>query len=131
MADLLFVYGTLRSGSASPMARELARNAALIGPARMRGRLVDLGLYPGLLDAGDSDDWVDGEVWGMRAPDELLPAIDAYEGCGVNDPEPHEYKRVIRIAVLASGERVAAWVYLYRGSVAIAGVSSAERSQTR
>lgn len=129
MADLLFVYGTLRSGSASPMARELARSAALIGPARMRGRLVDLGLYPGLVDADDPDDWVDGEVWGMRAPGELLPAIDAYEGCGANDPEPHEYKRVIRIATLATGERVAAWVYLYRGDVPAASVTSAARSQ--
>ncbi len=113
MLDRIFVYGTLRSTSHAPMAAEFARHAALIGTATIRGRRVDLGPYSGLVDAVGPDDIVDGEVWRLRAPAEYLPELDTYEGCGAGDPEPHEFRRVVRTATLDSGEPVEAWVYVY------------------
>jgi gamma-glutamylcyclotransferase (GGCT)/AIG2-like uncharacterized protein YtfP len=113
MLDSIFVYGTLRSTSAAPMAREFARNATLVGPARMRGRTIDLGRYPGLLEPAGPDDWVEGELWRFQAPETYLPILDAYEGCGPDDPQPHEYKRVIRETIFEAGDALDAWVYLY------------------
>ncbi len=114
MLDLIFVYGTLRSTSPAPMAREFARNATLLGPARTPGRLIDLGRYPGLLEPAGNDDMVDGEIWRLDDPESFLPALDAHEGCGPDDPEPHEYKRIVRAAILAgSSQAKDVWVYLY------------------
>ena len=45
--SLLFVYGTLRPFVDIPMAKWLRRAAHYVGPATMRGRLYDLGAYPG------------------------------------------------------------------------------------
>jgi len=113
MLDRIFVYGTLRSTSPAPMAREFAKNATLIGPARIPGRLIDLGRYPGLLEPNTPDDWVDGERWQLHAPESYLPVLDAYEGCGPDDPEPQEYERVARFVSRDTGKQDDAWVYLY------------------
>jgi len=112
MLDRIFVYGTLRSTSSAPMAREFAKNATLVGPARVPGRLIDLGQYPGLLEPNSPDDRVEGELWQLHAPESYLPVLDAYEGCGPDDPEPHEYQRVVRTITRNTGEQVDVWVYL-------------------
>jgi len=113
MLDHIFVYGTLRSTSPAPMACEFAKNATLIGPARVPGRLIDLDRYPGLLEPNTPDDRVEGELWQPHAPESYLPVLDAYEGCGPNDLEPWEYQRVVRKIRRDTGEEVDVWVYLY------------------
>lgn len=110
--DLLFVYGSLRSGGTVPMARELAQSATLLGPARMAGRVVDLGPYTGLIAAVSEADWVEGEVWRLHDPADLLPRLDDYEGCGPNDPEPHEFVRVVQGAVTQTGIALSVMVYV-------------------
>ena len=47
MPSHLFVYGSLRSESAHPMARRLRVSARLIGKGSARGVLYDLGAYSG------------------------------------------------------------------------------------
>lgn len=42
----LFVYGTLRSGFQSPAYSYISRYFTLIGEAKVKGRLYDLGDYP-------------------------------------------------------------------------------------
>ncbi len=108
--ERLFVYGTLRSGSAHPMAAYLAARARCVGAARCAGRTVDLGAYPGLLDeAGTS---TAGELWELAEPsDETLARLDDYEGCAEG-----LFERARREVRTADGRAVAAWVYLYRGS---------------
>jgi len=112
---LLFVYGTLRRDSPNSRHAMLARAARLVGRARMRGRLYQLGGYPGLVPAPDAERWVQGEVYELTDPEALLARLDEYEGCGPRDPEPHEYERVRAEAWMASGAREEAWVYVYRG----------------
>ena len=104
----LFVYGTLRRGAA--MHALLEPGAEWVGPARLRGRLYDLGAFPGLAD-GRSGDWVQGELYRLAGADPaaLLDALDRYEG--------HAFRRVAREAVRADGTCVAAWVYRFAGSV--------------
>ena len=100
----------------------LAREAKFVGRARIQGRLFRLGEYPGLVLSRDPDRWVHGEVYALDRPSDTLPdtlaRLDDYEGCGPDDPEPHEFERVEQDIILESGARDKAWVYIYEGSTA-------------
>jgi gamma-glutamylcyclotransferase (GGCT)/AIG2-like uncharacterized protein YtfP len=98
---LLFAYGTLMRGYAlHPL---LARDARYLGKGRVRGRLLDLRRYPGLVDG---DGWVRGELYRLRDR-ELLRALDRAEG--------YNFERRRAGVRLAGGRRSRAWVYRYRG----------------
>lgn len=113
----LFVYGTLRRAGGGPARRLLEEGATFVGAARVPGRLYDLGDFPGMREPASPEDRVVGEVYELSAPDELLPRLDAYEGCAPADPPPHPFRRSVRLAELEEGTRLPAWVYLYRPSV--------------
>jgi gamma-glutamylcyclotransferase (GGCT)/AIG2-like uncharacterized protein YtfP len=116
MSIRLFVYGTLREGRAP---REIADTAALmqaIGRGVARGRVYDLGAYPGAVFAlGEASGEIEGEVF--EVPDEdVLRALDAYEGFEPDDPEASLFLR-IRIEVRMSGESIDCWAYQYNRAV--------------
>lgn len=119
---LLFVYGTLRpclEGSDVPIARWLAARAEHAGAARTRGRLYDLGPYPGLViaeRAGERSGWVVGDVYRLPRPLRLLAVLDRYEA-GARRAQPR-FERVERTIRFGDRRSVAAWVYVYRGSLA-------------
>jgi gamma-glutamylcyclotransferase (GGCT)/AIG2-like uncharacterized protein YtfP len=98
---LLFAYGTLMRGYA--LHGLLARGATLLGEGRVRGRLVDLRRYPGLVDG---EGWVRGELYRLNDR-ELLDALDREEGYNFE-------RRRVGIS-LTDGRRSRAWVYRYRG----------------
>lgn len=118
--DRLFVYGTLRRGHPSGMAHLMGSDIEFLGHARTRGRLEDLGAYPGLRRPRNPDDWVSGEVYRLGETGEALARIDAYEGCGPEDPHPHEFERVQTEAILIdSGQLERVWVYLWKGAASL------------
>lgn len=74
---LVFVYGTLREGEVNDI-RRLRPMPRRLGTGRTRGRLWDLGWYPGAqFDAAGADDWVHGEVYAIAAA--LERALDTVE----------------------------------------------------
>ena len=93
ISDRLFVYGTLMRGFDHPMARLLAANADFIGDAHCRGQLYLVKHYPGLVLSDDPADVVHGELYRLRARDEMLHEFDMYEACGEGFPQPTEYLR--------------------------------------
>lgn len=105
-AELLFTYGTLMRGYA--LHPVLARGATFLGEARVRGRLLDLGRYPGLVDGAGT---VRGELYRIDGP-ELLAAIDREEG--------YNFERRRATVTLVAGGRRRAWLYRYRGPRALA-----------
>ena len=117
MTQRLFVYGTLRRDSRHSMFHLLARHAEFEGRARIRGRLYDLGEYPGVLITTDRSRWVHGDVYTLKNADEALARLDEYEGCGPGDPKPHEFEPVMDDAVLEDGRIKRVWVYVYRGAL--------------
>jgi gamma-glutamylcyclotransferase (GGCT)/AIG2-like uncharacterized protein YtfP len=117
MTRRLFVYGTLRKDARSSKHHLLGPAANPVGRARTRGRLHDLGEYPGLVLSADPDAWVYGEVYELGDPAEALARLDDDEGCGSRDPGPHEFEREELFAELESGKRTRTWVYVYKGSV--------------
>lgn len=110
----LFVYGTLRRGHENPAARRLAVEARYQGPATLAGRLVDLGSYPGLIPALQPTEQVQGELFELPENGNLLDYLDRYEGCHPDDPEPHEYCRIVCTATDEDGVRIWCWTYLYQ-----------------
>jgi gamma-glutamylcyclotransferase (GGCT)/AIG2-like uncharacterized protein YtfP len=109
--SLLFVYGTLRPFVNIPMARWLQVVASYVGPAKTRGRLYDLGPYPGLTPAQCAGEWVAGDLYRVRSLS-VLRALDRYEsGAGAGRP-----RFLRRACVVYLGRRPArvAWVYMYQ-----------------
>lgn len=142
MTDLLFVYGTLRAACRSAMGCEqrqiLARESRLIGPGWVRGRLFDLGEYPGLVLApdhastdltsahragaqgadADARDHVFGDVIALTNPADSLFWLDAYEGIGLGGTVTgglDEYQRsvvpVMQQSLRDKAQPCRAWVY--------------------
>jgi gamma-glutamylcyclotransferase (GGCT)/AIG2-like uncharacterized protein YtfP len=83
--DALFVYGTLRRGSAHPMARWLAWRTRWLGEAALPGALYDCGSFPAAVHDETAATSVIGEMvaLGAGAP-ATLARLDAYEGCAKN-----------------------------------------------
>jgi gamma-glutamylcyclotransferase (GGCT)/AIG2-like uncharacterized protein YtfP len=117
-SDRLFVYGTLMHGFDHPMARLLSANADFLGEATCRGRLYLVRHYPGLVLSDDSADVVHGELFRLRARDELLREFDMYEACGEGSKPPTEYVRDMLQVTLADGSASEAWTYVYNWPVA-------------
>ena len=97
----LFTYGTLMRGYA--LHAVLGQGATAAGTGTARGRLLDLGRYPGLIEGAGR---VHGEIYRLDDP-ELLPILDREEG--------YNFERRRAIVTLANGRRVRAWLYRYRG----------------
>jgi gamma-glutamylcyclotransferase (GGCT)/AIG2-like uncharacterized protein YtfP len=102
-SDRLFVYGTLMRGFDHPMARLLSAHADFLGAARCRGRLYLIKHYPGLVLSDDADDIVHGELYRLRARDDMLRELDMYEACGEGFVQPTEYFRKMLKVALAEG----------------------------
>lgn len=81
----------------------LLAHARFVGPGHVRGDLLNLGRYPGLVEGHGA---VHGELYEIDDP-ELLRAIDRIEG--------YNFDRRWRLVTLADGRRRRAWLYEYRG----------------
>ena len=117
ISDRLFVYGTLMRGFDHPMARMLTAHADFLGEARCRGRLYLVKHYPGLVLSDNAADIVHGELYRLRARDEMLHEFDMYEACGEGFAEPTEYIRHILPLTHADGAAGEAWTYVYNWPV--------------
>lgn len=114
----LFVYGSLRKGFHHPAYRYVSDHFDLIGDARVKGILYDLGDFPAALPTLE-EQFIIGELYRIRDKDEFSWAIaqlDDYEGV---DPEIGElplYRRDI-VSVFCGNSVTDAWIYWYCGDV--------------
>lgn len=104
MSSQIFVYGTLQRASAHPMAVQLRHRARWLGPARLRARLYDLGVYPAAVQGRGT---VHGELFDL-ADSELLERLDAYEG--------PDYRRRLSVVQAGAGPSLA-WVYWFEAAL--------------
>lgn len=85
--EFLFVYGSLRKGADFEKARMLDGMAIHRGAGYAIGRLYLIDWYPGFVPSDDAAERVRGDLFALD-DDALLAALDAYEGCGPDDPHP-------------------------------------------
>ena len=114
----LFVYGTLMSWADGAMGRgernRLSRETRSLGPGSFRGRLYDLGEYPGAITSEVSADAVHGEVFELLHPAVTLRWLDHYEGVRRGGTKYDDYRRIILEATLANSLVIEASVYIYQ-----------------
>jgi gamma-glutamylcyclotransferase (GGCT)/AIG2-like uncharacterized protein YtfP len=115
MPDRLFIYGTLHPDRApaeiAPAARRLTPHAR----GTIRARLYNLGAYPGVILADETDPTapeVPGEVF--LVPDAAtLAALDAYEDFRPDDPTNSLFLRTKAVVALDDGSSQLCSVYVY------------------
>ena len=114
----LFVYGSLRSGFHSDAYHYVSKYFTLVGNAKARGLLIDMGDYPVAVPT-DEDKYIVGELYEIKhreAFDFAIAQLDDYEGVNVEGNETQLYHRTLE-EILVNNEPVKAWVYWYSGDV--------------
>ena len=110
-SQYLFVYGTLLPELAPLKMADTVGRLKLVGAATVRGRLYDLGDYPGArLEGGGR---IHGRVFEIEPVRELLKIFDAYEGFSRKQFAHSEFVRKKCRAVLGDGSRIGCWIYEY------------------
>ncbi|MEO3406501.1 gamma-glutamylcyclotransferase family protein [Mucilaginibacter sp. CAU 1740] len=107
----LFVYGTLLLAT-NQFGQYLNAHCKLMAPAKFKGRLYDIGEYPGAVADDSTGTYVYGSIFLMNDAETALRILDDYEGIGPNDPLPHEYTRELYKVETDSGA-MNCWVYFY------------------
>jgi len=112
----LFVYGSLRSGFRHSAHAYISEHFVLQGPARVKGKVYDLGEYPGAVPTSEPH-YITGELYRLREGQDFYWAIaqlDDYEG--LNETPPL-YTRETALIYL-SNDTTTAWIYWYNMPVA-------------
>jgi gamma-glutamylcyclotransferase (GGCT)/AIG2-like uncharacterized protein YtfP len=117
MTDHLFVYGTLSPRTAPPEIAATVSRLRPVGPASVRGRLYDLGEYPGAVLSEKSRTLIRGEVFELPRDRSTLTALDNYEGFEPNKPGSSLFLRRVWPVTMDDGKRVRCWVYIYNGTM--------------
>lgn len=114
----LFVYGTLRKDLEHPVFHYIGKYFHFVSYGKVKGRLYDLGDYPGAVPA-DKDQYIIGEIFAINEADEFDYAIgqlDDYEG--INPAEGASLYRRETTTIYTENGTAEAWVYWYNGVVA-------------
>jgi gamma-glutamylcyclotransferase (GGCT)/AIG2-like uncharacterized protein YtfP len=114
----LFVYGSLRSGFHHPAYEYISKYFTLIGDARVKGYLYDMGDYPAAIPTTD-DVYIVGELYELKNDTEFSWAIeqlDAYEGVEPEGGEIPLYKRELT-TVYFGNKTTTAWVYWFNRNI--------------
>ncbi|HMG09260.1 MAG TPA: gamma-glutamylcyclotransferase family protein [Mucilaginibacter sp.] len=107
----LFVYGTLLDSN-NTYGAYLQQHCTLLQPGKFKGRLYDIGEYPGAIADAGSDQYVHGSIYLMDEPEKVLEFIDDYEGFGDDQTQPNLFIR-IQADIETGTSTVECWVYVY------------------
>ena len=113
MSQYLFVYGTLRPGHAPDEIASVVGTLRRVGRGHLRGKLYDLGDYPGAVLDPSSGTEIAGEVFALPDNPAALSQLDAYEGYDPGMPDGSLFVRKRRDVTLTDGRKLDCWVYIY------------------
>jgi gamma-glutamylcyclotransferase (GGCT)/AIG2-like uncharacterized protein YtfP len=112
----LFVYGTLMRGESNYDVMKPFR-CERVANARVRGLMVDLGSYPGLIRPLNIRSHVAGELMWLPEIGEALEATDRLEEFAGFGEARSMYRRTILNVHREDGVSEAAWAYVYNRPV--------------
>jgi gamma-glutamylcyclotransferase (GGCT)/AIG2-like uncharacterized protein YtfP len=111
-SEFVFVYGVLMRGF--DLHHHMA-GALFVSPASARGRLYDIGGYPGMIEG---DGAVRGELYRFEDIAVALEVLDEVEEYDPLDAAASLYVRVLRdVRVEKDGSELPAWMYVYNREV--------------
>ena len=111
MNNLLFVYGTLLDKD-NEYALYLKDQSSFYAEGRVKGKLYDIGEYPGAVLTGNNSGYVYGVILKLGNVKEVLRRVDEYEGYGEGETWPNEFVRVATMVETSKGD-IDCWIYLY------------------
>ena len=114
----LFVYGSLRRGFKNPAYEYISRFFELVGDARVKGDLYDMGDFPAALP-GNGEQFLVGELYRIKEENEFswaMAQLDDYEGIVVEAGEHPEFRRDL-VEAECMGQKQLAWIYWYNSDI--------------
>jgi len=111
----LFVYGTLLDES-NIYAAYLKENSRFYQKGRFKGKLFNIGNYPGAVVDNVLGTYVYGSIFLIDDSVGVLKELDDYEGFGDDFAQPNEFVREL-VEVETEGIMLICWVYLYNHPV--------------
>jgi gamma-glutamylcyclotransferase (GGCT)/AIG2-like uncharacterized protein YtfP len=111
MGNLLFVYGTLLNED-NEYAIYLKNNSSFYSEGKIKGKLYDLGEYPGAVLSQNEGEYIYGSIVKLNDTETVLALVDDYEGYGDKQQQPNLFIRILTDAETNNGP-VSCWIYLY------------------
>jgi gamma-glutamylcyclotransferase (GGCT)/AIG2-like uncharacterized protein YtfP len=108
--DLLFVYGSLLNAD-NEFGSYLNNTSTLIGTGKFKGRLYNIGEYPGAVIDNENGYPITGSICKLNNP-KALAILDDYEGFGPEQEQPNLFIRELLPVETLDGI-INCWVYLY------------------
>jgi gamma-glutamylcyclotransferase (GGCT)/AIG2-like uncharacterized protein YtfP len=118
MPDHLFIYGTLHPTRAPGEIADVVQRMTSEGRGTIRGRLYDLGEYPGVVLDDTTKERVPGEVFTLPSESNALARLDDYEEYHPQHPESSLFRRIETTVTLQNGGQRVCWVYVYNRPLA-------------
>lgn len=116
MSEHLFIYGTLLPHEAPTEIASVVKRFRRLGSAKVRGKLYDLGEFPGAILDPTSRTLIHGELVALPSDDQALQILDRYEEFDPTDPKSSLFVRKKAIVRMANGSNREGWVYVYNRS---------------
>ncbi len=115
MKRYLFSYGTLRPRHAPAEIAPTVRLLRRVGRGSVRGRLYDLGEYPGAV-LSRTGPAIAGQIFELPEDPDVLRRLDEYEGFDPSHTQGSLFVRMKWPVTLQNGKKLSCWVYAYNGS---------------
>lgn len=107
----LFIYGTFLPEVVAPEIRPIMNSLDTLGVGYMRGKLYDLGNYPGAIFEPEGN-WIIGRVY--RLPEfSLVKFFDSQEDYNSHDLAESLFIRQIVPVQMQEGKAIECWTYIY------------------
>lgn len=128
----LFSYGTLQPGRAPAEIAPVVRRLRPVGRGKVRGRLYDLGEYPGAV-LSRTGRVIVGQIFEVPDSPDIIEKLDEYEGFDPAHPRASLFVRKRSFVSAGNGKRVLCWIYVYNRNPGdappVAGRDSKSRSR--
>ena len=112
MKRYLFSYGTLIPHHAPAEVASTVKLLRRVGRGSVRGRLYDLGDYPGAV-LSRTGPVIAGQVFELPEDPDVLRRLDEYEGFDPSHPQGSLFVRMKWPVTLRNGKKMSCWVYAY------------------
>jgi len=113
MTRYLFTYGTLLPEHAPTEIASVVEQLRKVGSGAVRGRLYDLGEYPGAVLDPSSSKKISGAVFQLPDDPAVLAKLDAYEGFQPRTRRSSLFVRTLCPVTMRNGRRLRCWIYVY------------------